>query len=82
MTNGRRLVLAFTFKLGQKQAQLRSAMETVKCVPNVPEVQLMLAAVSTAARCCACFSYFSALHNKLIIILSSQYVTYNNHSEN
>ena len=30
MTNGRRLVLAFTFKLGQKQAQLRSAMETVK----------------------------------------------------
>ena len=30
MTNGRRLVLAFTFKLGQKQAQLRGAMETVK----------------------------------------------------
>ena len=30
MTNGRRLVLAFTFLLGQKQAQLQSAMETVK----------------------------------------------------
>ena len=30
MTNGRGLVLAFTFKWGQKQAQLRSAMETVK----------------------------------------------------
>ena len=51
-------MLAFTFKLGQKQAQLRSAMETVKYVPNVPEVQLMLAAVSTAARCCACFCFF------------------------
>ena len=30
MTNGTRLVLAFTFILGQKQAQLQSAMETVK----------------------------------------------------
>ena len=30
MTNGRRRVLAFTFKLGQKKAQLGSAMETVK----------------------------------------------------
>ena len=28
--NGRKVVLAFIFKLGQKQAQLRSAMETVK----------------------------------------------------
>ena len=58
MTNGRRLVLAFTFKLGQKQAQLRGAMETVKYVPNVSEVQLMRAAVSTTARCCACFLLF------------------------
>ena len=48
-------MLAFTFKLGQKQAQLRSAMETVKYVSNVSEVQLMRAAVSTAAQCCACF---------------------------
>ena len=56
MTNGRTLVLAFTFKLGQKQAQLRSAMETVKYVPNnVSEVQWIRAAVSTTARCCACW---------------------------
>ena len=48
-------MLAFTFKLGQKQAQLRGTMETVKKdVPNVSEVQFMWAAVSIAARRCSC----------------------------
>ena len=56
MTNDRRRVLAFTFKLDQKQAQLRGANRK-KDVPNVSEVQFMRAAVSTAARCCACLIF-------------------------
>ena len=71
MTNGRRRVLAFTFKLGQKKAQLGSAMETVKI-----SSKCVVSTINTGSG----FHGSSVLRLFLILLGKKNYIITNNNN--